>query len=96
MPRFRRITCQGAAFRTVAGVSNGGDLDTGFQQVQGGAVSFRIGSQDDGFVAGFDGIACDQPLGSTGQQHAREVVVMEHGRLLEHAGGEHGSYGFGF
>jgi len=60
----------------------------GSQQVERGAIAVAVGGQHHGAAHRLHGISINQPLGRR-RQHHRQIVVAEHGGLLERPARNH-------
>ena len=67
------------------------DLDAGIGKIERGAEGLVAPSKDDGALSGSDAEAIDIGAHGAGQHDSGAVVVAEHDRPLDGAGGEHGA-----
>ena len=76
---------QTAVIGVFAHVHQGGDFDTGIEQVEGGQVAVVVAGQQHRALARLDRVELDQALCGAGQQYAGQVVVAKYHRLVEGA-----------
>ena len=79
----------GAARRVLSEIDHLGDGYTRIDQVERGLVALLVGGDHDGSAAGADAPEAKEPLCRGGEHDPGQVVVAEHHRLLDRAGGEH-------
>ena len=87
-PAIPRRIGGGTARRLGAQLDDRRDLDAGIEQIERHLVAVLVGARDDGAPARRHPVQPHQALRPRAEHDAGQIVVAEHHRLLERAGGD--------